>query len=128
VYVAVVEWVQGKRGRARGVSSRLVIGGGDSAGGNMTAAVSLRMRDEGMKPLAARVLIYPETILPFDTDAAAENNSGLYLECKSFSHQPNIILIHYQATVSSDLQVTISLVEFRPLIPTSRLECNQINI
>jgi acetyl esterase/lipase len=30
-----------------------VMGGGDSAGGNMTAAVSLRMKGEGMKPFAA---------------------------------------------------------------------------
>jgi acetyl esterase/lipase len=42
-YVAVVEWVQGKGGEARGVSSRRAMGGGDSVGGNMTAAVSLRM-------------------------------------------------------------------------------------
>ena len=45
-----------------------------------------------MKPLAAQVLLYPEARPPFDTDAAAENNSGLYLECKSSSQQPNIIL------------------------------------
>jgi acetyl esterase/lipase len=82
-YVAVVEWVQVKGVKARGVSSRRVMSGGDDGGGNMTAAVCLRMRDEGMKPLAAQVLLYPETRLLFDTDAAAENNSGLYLECKS---------------------------------------------
>jgi acetyl esterase/lipase len=82
-YIAVVEWVQGKGGKVRGVSSKRVMGGGDDAGGNMTAAVCLRMRDEGMKPFAAQVLLYPETRLPFDTDSVAENNSGLYLECKS---------------------------------------------
>jgi acetyl esterase/lipase len=59
----------------------LVCGGGDSAGGNMTAAISLRRRDEGKKPLAAQVLLYPEARLPFDTPAAAENNTGYYLEC-----------------------------------------------
>jgi len=81
-----------------------------------------------MKPLAAQVLLYPEARLPFDTDAAAEDNSGLYLECKSSSHQPNIILIHSQATVSSHLQITISLVVFRPLIPTYLPEFNQLNV
>ncbi|KZT73883.1 alpha/beta-hydrolase [Daedalea quercina L-15889] len=55
--------------------------GGDSAGGNMTAAVTLRRRDSGMKNLAAQMLLYPEARLPFDTPAAAEHNSGLYLEC-----------------------------------------------
>lgn len=57
------------------------MGGGDSANGNMTAAVSLRLRGEGKKPLAAQILFYPEARLPFDTPAAAENNFGLYLEC-----------------------------------------------
>ena len=57
------------------------MGGGDSAGGNMTAAVILRLRDE-KKLLAAQVLLYPEARLPFDTKAAVENNSGFYLECK----------------------------------------------
>jgi acetyl esterase/lipase len=58
------------------------MGGGDSAGGNMTAAVSLRLRDEKKTPLAAQVLLYPEAKLPFNTKAAVENNSGFYLECK----------------------------------------------
>jgi acetyl esterase/lipase len=64
------------------VNPERVMGGGDSAGGNMTAAVSLRLRDEGKKPLSAQVLLYPEARLPFDTKAASENNSGLYLECE----------------------------------------------
>ncbi|KAE8444455.1 hypothetical protein EG329_000546 [Mollisiaceae sp. DMI_Dod_QoI] len=63
--VAVAEWLQGQGGKERGVNSDKVMGGGDSAGGNMTAGI----------------LLYPEARLPFDTKAAAENNSGLYLEC-----------------------------------------------
>ena len=47
----------------------------------MTAAICLRRRDQNKKPLAAQVLLYPEARLPFDTPAAAENNSGYYLEC-----------------------------------------------
>ena len=47
----------------------------------MTAALSLRRRDEGKKPLAAQMLLYPEARLPFDTPTAFENNSGYYLEC-----------------------------------------------
>ena len=82
-FVAVTEWLHGDGCKARGVSPKRVMGGGHSVGGNMTAAVSLRLRDEGKKPLAAQVLLYPEERLPFDTKAAADNNSGLYLECKS---------------------------------------------
>ena len=61
-----------------------VMGGGDSARGNMTAAVSLRLRDEGKKNLSAQLLLIPEARLPFDTKAATENYSGLYSECTVF--------------------------------------------
>jgi acetyl esterase/lipase len=81
-YVAVAEWLHGDGGKARGVSKKKVMGGGDSAGGNMAAAVSLRLRDEGKQNPSAQILLYLEARLPFDTQAAAENNSGLYLECK----------------------------------------------
>ena len=47
----------------------------------MTEAVSLRRRDEGKKNIAGQLLLYPESRIPFDTPAAEENNSGLYLEC-----------------------------------------------
>ncbi|KAK3938325.1 alpha/beta hydrolase fold-domain-containing protein [Diplogelasinospora grovesii] len=80
-YSAVIDWLQGKEGKRRGVDPNRVCGGGDSAGGNMTAGVTLRRLDEGKKPLAAQMLLYPEARLPFDTPAATENNSGYYLEC-----------------------------------------------
>jgi acetyl esterase/lipase len=96
-YKAVVQWVQGEGGKNRGVDSKKVCGGGkllvtlicisayeelgDSAGGNMTAALSLRLKDEGQQNLCGQLLLYPEARLPFDTPAASENNSGLYLEC-----------------------------------------------
>lgn len=47
----------------------------------MTAALSLRLLDQGKTPMKAQMLLYPEARLPFDTPAASENNSGLYLEC-----------------------------------------------
>ncbi|MCJ1382056.1 hypothetical protein MMC17_005168 [Xylographa soralifera] len=80
-YSCVVEWLQNEGGRARGVHPDRVCGGGDSAGGNMTTALSLRFKDEGKKPLKAQILLYPEARIPFDTPAASENNSGYYLEC-----------------------------------------------
>ncbi|KAE9405707.1 hypothetical protein BT96DRAFT_915913 [Gymnopus androsaceus JB14] len=80
-YSFVIDWAQGKGGKARGVHPDRVLGGGDSAGGNMTAAVSLRRQDNEQKPLAAQILLYPEARIPFDTLAAVENNSGYYLEC-----------------------------------------------
>jgi acetyl esterase/lipase len=80
-YSAVIDWLQTEGGRTRGVHPRRIAGGGDSAGGNMTAAVCLRRLDRGEEPLAAQVLLYPEARLPFDTPAAEENNSGYYLQC-----------------------------------------------
>jgi len=80
-YEAVLQWVQGEGGKARGVNPDKVCGGGDSAGGNMTAALALRLMDQGKKQMAAQILLYPEARVPFDTPAAEENNSGLYLEC-----------------------------------------------
>ena len=47
----------------------------------MTEAIVLRRRDEDKKGLAGQLLLYPESRIPFDTPAATENNSGLYLEC-----------------------------------------------
>ncbi len=78
-YDAVIDALQGDFGKHRGVST--VLGGGDSAGGNMTAAITLRRKDNGKKPLDAQVLFYPEARIPFDTPAAVENNTGYYLEC-----------------------------------------------
>lgn len=81
-YAAVVEWLQGSGGKERGVDPKKVLGGGDSAGGNMTAALSLKLRDEKKQNICGQILLYPEARLPFDTKAAVENNSGLYLECE----------------------------------------------
>lgn len=81
-YDAVVDWLQsGEGSKPRGVDPARVLGGGDSAGGNMTAAISLRRKDQGKKPLRAQILFYPEARVPFDTPAAVENNTGYYLEC-----------------------------------------------
>ncbi|KAK4158222.1 hypothetical protein C8A00DRAFT_39417 [Chaetomidium leptoderma] len=80
-YCAVIDWLQSDGGRARGVHPDRVAGGGDSAGGNMTSAICLRRFDQGKKPLAGQLLLYPEARVPFDTTAAKENNSGYYLQC-----------------------------------------------
>lgn len=78
----MVDWFQDpKNSEPRGIDSKLIFGGGDSAGGNMTEALTLRRKDSGLRPLAGQLLLYPESRIPFDTQAGVENNSGLYLEC-----------------------------------------------
>ncbi|MET7398811.1 alpha/beta hydrolase [Dactylosporangium sp. NPDC005572] len=54
--------------------------GGDSAGGNMTCVVALKLRDEGGPQLALQVPLFPEAAFPGDTLAGSENRTGLYLE------------------------------------------------
>ncbi|KAL4954692.1 Alpha/Beta hydrolase protein [Aspergillus filifer] len=80
-YESVIRWLRGEGGWERGVDPDFIFGGGDSAGGNMTAAISLRLRDEGKRGLAGAFLLYPEARVPFDTPAAVENKEGPYLSC-----------------------------------------------
>ncbi|GAA6029934.1 hypothetical protein JCM8097_009176 [Rhodosporidiobolus ruineniae] len=98
-YIATLKWLRGEAGRARGVDPALIAGGGDSAGGNMTAAASLWIKDkeEGVENLKAQVLLYPEARVPFDTPAAEENNSGYYLVRSACSppsrHRPHLLAL-----------------------------------
>jgi len=50
--------------------------GGDSAGGNMTCVIALKLRDENGPRLALQVPLFPEAAFPADTLAASENRSG----------------------------------------------------
>ncbi len=56
--LAVLSWLR-EHGKEIGIDPERIIGGGDSAGGQMTAGLSLYLRDHGLLPLAAMVLIYP---------------------------------------------------------------------
>jgi len=62
---AAVEWLGREAGRLGGDPGRLAVGG-DSAGGNLAAAVAMRARDRGGPPIAAQLLVYP--VLDFDLD------------------------------------------------------------
>jgi acetyl esterase len=56
---------------------------GDSAGGNLAAAVALRARDEGAPRLAYQALIYPAVEHGWDTESAHENAEGYLLQRES---------------------------------------------
>ncbi len=75
----VVRWLHGHAAE-RGVDPARIALSGDSAGGNMTCVVALKLRDEGGPRLALQMPLYPECSLPFETRAGVENRTGLYLE------------------------------------------------
>ena len=58
--------------------ARLAVGG-DSAGGNLAAAVCLRAREEGTPPIRHQVLIYPVTDRDFERQSYRDNGEGLFL-------------------------------------------------
>ena len=75
----VVRWLF-EHAAERGVDSHRIALSGDSAGGNMTCTISLKLRDEKGPQLALQMPLYPEAALPFDTPAGVENRSGSYVD------------------------------------------------
>ncbi len=76
--VTAVRWVATNGHVVGGDATRLALGG-DSAGGHLTAAASIRLRDEGGPLPSLQVLIYPATQPCFDTLSYHENGEGYFL-------------------------------------------------
>jgi acetyl esterase len=68
---------------ALGADPRRVAVAGDSAGGNLSAAVSLMARDRGGPAIAQQVLVYPVTDAAMDTPSYVENADGYFLTAKA---------------------------------------------
>jgi len=76
---AATHWVVANAAR-HSIDPRRVAVGGDSAGGNLSAVMCLKARDEGGPGLALQVLVYPVTNLAsFDTPSYREFAEGYYL-------------------------------------------------
>jgi acetyl esterase len=76
---AATTWVN-ENVEALGIDpSRLAVAG-DSAGGNLAAAVCLKARDEGTLRIAFQALVYPALDRDWDTPAAIENAEGYGLQ------------------------------------------------
>jgi len=77
-FLAALDWAA-EHGAAVGIdSSRLAIGG-DSAGGNICAAVAQACLQRGGPALRLQVLVYPATNLQADYPSKAENARGYFL-------------------------------------------------
>jgi acetyl esterase len=73
-YVAT-QWASEHAAELGGDASRLAVGG-DSAGGNLAAAVSLLARERGGPSIAYQLLIYPVTDASFETGSYLEKGEG----------------------------------------------------
>ena len=76
---AVTQWVAAHALEIGADPARVAVGG-DSAGGQLAAAVSLAARDRGSPAIAFQLLIYPVTDFAFDTPSALENGEGYLLQ------------------------------------------------
>jgi acetyl esterase len=74
---AATRWVAQEALKLGADPGRVVVAG-DSAGGNLAAAVALRARDRGL-PLALQVLIYPVTDFDLDSESYTRLAEGLNL-------------------------------------------------
>ncbi|AUV80471.1 alpha/beta hydrolase [Salinigranum rubrum] len=75
---AATEWVADHGDLLGADTDRLVVAG-DSAGGNLSAAVALLARERGGPDVAHQYLVYPVTNHAFDTDSYTENAEGYFL-------------------------------------------------
>ncbi len=72
---AATSWVAKNAAALNGDPTRIAVGG-DSAGGNLAAVVSLMARDRGSPSLMYQLLIYPVTKYGFDTQSYREYGQG----------------------------------------------------
>ena len=82
---AATRWVV-EHARELGVDARRVAVQGDSAGGNLAAAVALMARDRGGPALSFQVLVYPVTDCDFTRASCVENAEGYLLTTDSMRY------------------------------------------
>jgi len=87
---AALEWVE-RNAAEIGVDPNRIAVGGDSAGGNLAAAVSLKAKTDKGPHVAFQLLIYPVTDAPGDTGSYKEFGQGYFLE----QHTMNWFWGHY---------------------------------
>ena len=71
----VLRWLATNAASLGGDPARIAVGG-DSAGGNLAAALALRTRDRGGPAIAFQLLIYPVTVRDFDTPSYGRYAAG----------------------------------------------------
>ncbi|MFD4932171.1 alpha/beta hydrolase [Peribacillus butanolivorans] len=77
-------WVANHAREWKGDPTRIAIGG-DSAGGNLAASVTLKARNQEGPTFVSQILIYPVTSLSFDTPSYKANGEGYFLTLDSMA-------------------------------------------
>lgn len=70
--LAVLDWMR-TSGRALGIDPSRILGAGDSAGGQMTVALAMALREQALPQLRGMVLIYPVLGADTETDSYRRN-------------------------------------------------------
>ncbi len=83
--LAATSWVR-RHAEALGVDASRLAVGGDSAGGNLAAAVALLARDAGDLPIAWQLLIYPATDMRCVHESHTTNGRGYLLESATIAY------------------------------------------
>lgn len=78
------QWIAQNRAQL-GASGLPLLVGGDSAGGNLAAAVALRARDAGLE-LAGQLLVYPVTNFDFTTESYRNGDNTPMLTTAAMRH------------------------------------------
>lgn len=86
--MAATRWIHANAASLGVDPDRLAIGG-DSAGGNLAAVVSILARDAGGPPLRCQLLIYPGVDLESDRPSHAANGQGYMLTRDSIDYFHN---------------------------------------
>jgi acetyl esterase len=83
--LAATRWLQ-REGADLGVDTRRLAIGGDSAGGNLAAAVAIALRDGGDPAPALQLLIYPATDMRALAPSHTTNGQGYLLTADSIAY------------------------------------------
>jgi acetyl esterase len=106
---AAVKWVA-EHGSEHGLDPHRLAVAGDSAGGNLTAAITLLAKERGGPPIRQQVLFYPVTDASFDTESYHQFATGYFLRRDAmmwFWDQYTVEPTHRAQITASPLQATL---------------------
>ncbi|MFC3039454.1 alpha/beta hydrolase fold domain-containing protein [Virgibacillus xinjiangensis] len=76
---AAYQWARENSTAINGISNNIIVGG-DSAGGNLATAVTMKAKEDGDTGIQSQLLIYPVTDLGYDTPSYEQFQEGYGLD------------------------------------------------